>query len=608
MKKEKTLFKKVMAVTLIVITSCITLLSTAQIFGLIVTDSYVRPLEQVSNNVLEEFLYDDFHRVQYMMSITSKQFTDDRRVVLNPEELTNRLNGSYQYSNLKIRIFEADTAIYELNMNAQSRFNAMIDNQVQIENSNNAVHYRVEVSVMDDFEYNDRYAVINWIVTLAYRLRFAVYPILIVSLIALFSSIVYLMNQRKTNGLKTLDKIPLELVVGLYILVLMFAQEVSYHHYELFFLVVLLVMSLILIQSVMRRIKYGVFYKNTLIHKIASRMGYVLRDTSMTVKVGLGLIVNAIVDLILIIVFQFVPLNIWIFLLIKNILIGYVVLRHLIEVHDITLGTETIALGHLDFKFDVHNFQGPLRKLTMNLNQISNATANAVSEQMKSERMKTDLITNVSHDIKTPITSIINYVDLLRETDDLNLIGEYTTVLQRQSDRLKHLVEDLIEASKLSSGNVELEAEPTDVNVLLTQFVGEYEEKLETKGLTLIYNSSVDVGMIAGDGQQLSRLFNNIFENALLYSLENTRVYLTLDEKNGTYITALKSISKAALNMDSEELMERFTRADSSRNTEGSGLGLSIAKGIVELHKGTFDIEIDGDLFKVNISLPKLVD
>lgn len=234
---------------------------------------------------------------------------------------------------------------------------------------------------------------------------------------------------------------------------------------------------------------------------------------------------------------------------------------------------------------------------------IQDGIDSAVSQKMKSERFKTELITNVSHDIKTPLTSIINYVDLLsKEELENETVKEYLEVLQRQSARLKKLIEDLMEASKASTGNLTIHPEKLDAKVLLTQIVGEFEEKLCANDIELIVQGdSVD---IVADPRYLWRVFDNVMNNICKYALESTRAYVNVEKKEQYGVITFRNISKYPLNISSEELMERFVRGDSSRNTEGSGLGISIAKSLTELMKGKFELLVDGDLFKVEVYIP----
>ena len=223
-----------------------------------------------------------------------------------------------------------------------------------------------------------------------------------------------------------------------------------------------------------------------------------------------------------------------------------------------------------------------------------------MNERLKSERFKTELITNVSHDIKTPLTSIINYSDLIgKEEPGSEKIAEYADVLKRQSEKLKRLLEDLIEASKASTGNLDVHLTPCDAAVLVTQAEGEYQEKLDAAGLTLIARKPEDPLYILADGRRLWRVFDNLRNNVCKYSQPGTRVYLTLEKQGSDAVFTFRNTSREELNVTPEELMERFVRGDSSRSTEGSGLGLSIARSFTELQNGTMELDIDGDLFKV---------
>jgi len=233
--------------------------------------------------------------------------------------------------------------------------------------------------------------------------------------------------------------------------------------------------------------------------------------------------------------------------------------------------------------------------------------SSAVEERMKSERMKTELITNVSHDIKTPLTSIINYSDLIaKETDDPAKVREYTEVLTRQSVRLKKLIEDLIEASKASTGNLEVLLAPCESNVLLSQAAGEYEAKMKEHNLELVVSQPDHPVMIMADGRRLWRVFDNLLNNICKYAQEGTRVYLSLTETSSGAEISFKNTSRQQLNITADELKERFVRGDSSRNTEGNGLGLSIAQSLTELQKGTMELCVDGDLFKVTLKFPMI--
>ena len=245
------------------------------------------------------------------------------------------------------------------------------------------------------------------------------------------------------------------------------------------------------------------------------------------------------------------------------------------------------------------------RQMAAAINDLGDGLRHALQEQMKSERMKADLITNVSHDLKTPLTSIINYVDLLKREDLHNeKANEYLIVLDQKSQRLKQLTEDLVEASRASSGNVVLNICRIDVKELLMQTSGEFIERFEARGLQLVENYPQNPQYVDADGRRLWRIIENLFRNVEKYAMPHTRVYLDLINDGDRVAFSLKNISENPLNISPEELTERFTRGDESRSTEGSGLGLSIAKDLTEIQQGTFEIYLDGDLFKVTVSFP----
>lgn len=272
---------------------------------------------------------------------------------------------------------------------------------------------------------------------------------------------------------------------------------------------------------------------------------------------------------------------------------------------DIKNGTEDIANGNVYNKIDTKHLFLDLKDHAENINNISDGIQKAVAEQMKSERFKTELITNVSHDIKTPLTSIINYVDLLEKEEIQNETAkEYIDVLARQSTRLKKLIDDLLEASKASTGNIKVNLMKFEMGILLSQALGEYEERFEKNNLQVVLNKTDEMLFVMADNRHMWRVFDNILNNIAKYAQSGTRVYIDAKRKGQFAEISFRNISKDPLNISGDELMERFVRGDSSRNTEGSGLGLSIAKSLTEVQKGNLEIQIDGDLFKVRLTFP----
>ena len=284
-------------------------------------------------------------------------------------------------------------------------------------------------------------------------------------------------------------------------------------------------------------------------------------------------------------------------------------IRLVLQLIHLQAGGQKLTQGDLNYQLPLEKLHGPFRAHGEALNNIRQGIQHAVEEQMKSERMKTELITNVSHDIKTPLTAIVSYVDLLKQEPMPNeKAKEYLDVLDRQSARLKKLTEDLVEASKATTGNLSVDLQPTDVNVFLGQTSGEYEERLAAKQLTLCLTPAEGTPRISADGRLLWRVFENLFSNIQKYAQPGTRVYLTCQATDEQVTITFRNISAEPLNISADELMERFVRGDASRNTEGSGLGLSIARSLTQLQHGTFALAVDGDLFKAILTFPRLRD
>ena len=292
------------------------------------------------------------------------------------------------------------------------------------------------------------------------------------------------------------------------------------------------------------------------------------------------------------------------FLLLKLIEL-LAVLYIAVNLRTLQKGGEKLADGDFSSPIDTRHLIGDFKRYGQELNDVQSGLEQAVQEQMKAEHLKTELITNVSHDIKTPLTSIVNYVDLLKkENIPSQNAQEYIAVLDRQSHRLKKLTEDLVEASKASSGVLNVDLQPTDVNVLFSQIEGEYQERLAACQLTLVTQPPAPGTVIRADSRLLSRVMDNLVSNICKYALPNTRVYVVSTLSRETVTISFKNVSRDELNISPDELMERFVRGDASRHTEGSGLGLSIARSLVQLQGGRFDLAIDADLFRADITFP----
>ena len=267
-------------------------------------------------------------------------------------------------------------------------------------------------------------------------------------------------------------------------------------------------------------------------------------------------------------------------------------------------GAKGMAKGDLSTQISSRYLIGSYKEHGENLNAIAGVAEDAAKRQLKSERMKTELITNVSHDIKTPLTSIINYVDLLRQPHTEEEGQQYLEVLERQSHRMKKLLEDLMDMSKASTGNMTVELTRMDAGEAVNQALGEFADKLENKGLQILFTHPEKPVYIRADGRLTWRVLSNLLSNTVKYALPGTRVYIGLEQQGSLVALSIKNISREPLNVTADELTERFVRGDAARNTEGSGLGLNIAKSLMELQKGKLELTVDGDLFKVTLTFP----
>ena len=366
--------------------------------------------------------------------------------------------------------------------------------------------------------------------------------------------------------------------------------------------------------SILREYKAGLLWKNSYTKIIKESFSIYMLKRTFKKKLGSNFLVMILVDFVVVILFLLTTINVkslfgrltificFIIFLIINMVIFNKVYKTAIAFDKIAEAIKEIANGDTRYRLDESEFTGREISVVKDLNNISKGFQGAINEQVKSERLKADLITNVSHDIKTPLTSIINYVDLIkREKPENAKIQEYLDVLSVKSQHLKNLTEDLVEASKVSSGNISVELRDIDLVEMINQTNGEFEEKFAEKGLKIISTIPTTGIMIKADGRHLWRVLENLYNNAFKYAAKNSRIYIDITSENNIATFVIKNISENPLNIKPDELTERFVRGDVSRTTEGSGLGLSIAKSLTILQGGKFEIIIDGDLFKVQI-------
>ncbi len=492
-------------------------------------------------------------------------------------------------------------------------------------NNADAKIYTMEFSVMSDNSLNDRFTVYSKVHHLLYSLKTGIYVIGVLAFVLLIVSFISLMcvAGRKPGKEEIVPwyfhKLPFDIVTAGYLFfvasVLMLFATISD---ELGFMAAgcCAVFLPLFCMSIAVRIKTHTLIRNTIIYKVLSFLWRglkalgrgvvaVLKNMKILYKVIIALVVLMFIWAV-VILFDHLTLDAMFYAFTILFVIPFILFVTL-QIDKVLKGAKELSEGNFDYVIDTNGMLPGIRKHAENLNSIAGVQKIAVEEKLKSERMKTELITNVSHDIKTPLTSIINYADLISKEEMVSEKSkEYSEVLVRQSKRLKTLLEDLVEASKASTGNLEVDLQPCDAQIFVAQSAGEFEEKMKEYDLTLFTSVPDDQIRIMADGRRMQRIFDNLLNNICKYSLPGTRVYVDLTENATEAVFTFKNTSKEQLNMTEAELMERFTRGDSSRNTEGSGLGLSIAGNLAELQNGSLRLTTDGDLFKATLTFPKI--
>ena len=471
--------------------------------------------------------------------------------------------------------------------------------------------------------------------TYAYNLRYVSIAVLVVSLILEAFVFVFLLSAAGHHGEtgeirpSFIDKIPFDLYTALTVFAGIFLiaamAEVSYSNTAMLVVVLIAALgviaaliSLLWCMSLAVRIKLGTTIKSCIIYRVGAWCLRLIKKVFYTFKDGLKAIPMFPRAVLIIAAILFVEF-LWIAIagtspgkqlfgwFIERAVLVLATLYALLSMKQLLEAGQRIAKGELDCKVDTSKLRGPFKEHGEDLNSITDGMNRAVGERMKSERFRTELITNVSHDIKTPLTSIINYVDLLeKEQPENEKMREYLEVLDRQSAKLKKLIDDLLEASKASSGSLSVNLTECELGILLDQMAGEYSEKLSAAGLELILTKPEESVKIMADGRHMWRIFDNLLNNICKYAQRGTRVYLDLTADALKAVVTFRNISATRLNISGDELTERFVRGDSSRNTEGSGLGLSIAQSLAQLQKGALDITVDGDLFKVVLRFDRI--
>ncbi len=494
--------------------------------------------------------------------------------------------------------------------------------------------YLVEAAVDETLALTDGFYWTAKGLTLLWKLRYAAFALALLGSALSVACFVFLLFGAGHRAPKEelspgpLTKVPFDLFtvgVGLLLLCLLWLGESLVNELPFREIFVLLLTGLLVVLGVLlftgwcvslaARLKLGGLWRGTLLCRLFRLIGRVLRFVGrglLTLLRGLPLVWRTVLLILLVCLAELLWIAMFLWdtdmfftgwiveklLLVPAFLYLAVVLRRLQK------GGQALAAGDLRYHTDTSLMPWDFRRHGEDLNSIALGMSRAVEQQLRSERLKTELITNVSHDIKTPLTSIINYVDLLRRNEDPERSAEYLEVLDRQSKRLKKLTEDLVEVSKASTGNMEVHVSRHSVSELLYQALGEYSERLSKAGLEPVLALPPQEVFALADGALVWRVLDNLFSNVCKYAQPGTRFYLDVWEEPGWVLMSFKNISRERLNLPAEELMERFVRGDSARSGEGSGLGLNIARSLTELQGGSFFLSVDGDLFKVQLVFP----
>ena len=441
-------------------------------------------------------------------------------------------------------------------------------------------------------------------------------------------------EQNPSPLIKRMDRFPAEISLVLYlaacgiallasqlvffkIIHLFLSTEVWYYGELVLKILILYVTGVSALLNLLKQYKTGVLWKNSLLNKGVRTLLLYFKHHRFTTRIMITYSLFLIFNVVMIMAFSFLLFTyndlesrilmgaVAVLFLLLDLWVFHQMYKNAWQTDQINQALLNISNGNTTYKIDTKLFYGKERELAENINHISTGLETALQEKVRSERLKADLITNVSHDIKTPLTSIINYVDLIkREKIQDPRIQGYLEVLEQKSQRLKTLTEDLVEASKASSGNLKLDMTSIDFVELIYQTNGEFEEKFALRHLELVSTLPDDAMLIEADGRYLWRVLENLYNNAFKYAMEHSRVYVDITKEEEKILFTIKNISENPLNIRADELTERFVRGDVARTTEGSGLGISIAKSLTELQGGQFQLYIDGDLFKATVAFP----
>lgn len=615
MRRTNTIFIKTVAIILSVLTVTVSLVTLFGVIFMVNYNFFIEPLGQIREKYLmlrlNEKIYDvayNYHNDENFDVETFLGYTNYYVTVYDEfgNELANNYDGQ-DYLVRSVRVLRA------------SEVTSSDDPFL------NSIEYKLVGYIGADMKYEDSIYAANRLITASYNNKYLVAVICFVFTVLSVLILVYLLTiagARDENGklrLTLFDRIPADVTAALYILLAYI--EVRYvfatRNIPLIVAAALLDYFLILffLMSIVVRSRLGTIIKNNAIAyalKLLWRAAVALWDGVCYIFKNISLVYRSVLLMMVLLVCGMLIIllrpSIGIIVFVAVWLLLTVVIAILsLNLEKIRSAIDRMSEGSLGQKIDMHLMFGASRRVAQALNDIDNGLAAALEERLKGERFKTELITNVSHDLKTPLTSIVSYIDLLKKEGMSSARAEeYLEILERQSAKLKKLTEDLVEASKAQSGSLEVHAVPCELCELISQTAGEYRDKLDSVSLELITSHQDGAVYILADGRHLWRIFDNLLSNAYKYAQPGTRVYLNLETEGQSVRIIFRNTSKYELNISEDELTERFIRGDRSRHTEGHGLGLSIAKSLTELQGGTFKITVDGDLFKVILTFERL--
>lgn len=556
-------------------------------------------------------------------AITNIETSEELKTIDSIKEYIKNLSG-YKKVNLVNGIIEADNNDIKKKATPYLEDNFTITYYAK-ENNKNVYHttkyndFEIYSSYEEGFSQNSKEKAISSMLEKVPLINKGCYILIPVGSILAMLMIIFLIISIGEDGkLNYFDKIPLEIVVTAFICIgaipfiflsnYFYVTENDYTGGISIIITIALfiyIIACIFMTTLIKRLKAKQFWRTTIVGKIfywfkdvfLKNLSYSINTTPKVILVSIGIVILSYLISIL-----FSGLARILLLIILYVKVIHEIIKFTRDCSKIEKKLEEMKNGDNSVPLNIDDFTLKFKDTAQNINNISEGIEIAVQERMKSERLKAELITNVSHDIKTPLTSIINYVDLLKkEKIENQKAKEYISILENKSQRLKKLTEDLVEASKIQTGNVSLKKEKINVELLIKQAAGEFEDKFSKKGLDTIIESDQNEVFILADNRYMYRIIENLFSNISKYAMENSRVYIDIKTKKDKVNICIKNISKEKLNISSDELMQRFVRGDSSRTTEGSGLGLSIAQNLTTIQGGKFNLVLDGDLFKVEI-------